>query len=144
MFNFEFIPLFLNCQIYQDLASYYSGNDIRDPELLSRDPVSQGIVLFHSKVFMSLIVKLKLDFVPHFTILYILTYMCFIGMQSCNTCIEFSCPTSNCHAHIQQLPSFHKLTCRVRETFELNQLKSAPSQLLPVFSGFDRLQTCCH
>jgi hypothetical protein len=33
---------------------------------------------------------------------------------------------------------------RVRETFELNQLKSAPSQLLPVFSGFDRLQTCCH
>jgi hypothetical protein len=25
---------------------------------------------------------------------------------------------------------------RVRETFELNQLKSAPSQLLPVFSGF--------
>ena len=34
--------------------------------------------------------------------------------------------------------------CRVRETFELNQLKSAPSQLLPVFSGFDRLQTCCH
>ena len=33
---------------------------------------------------------------------------------------------------------------RVRETFELNQLKSAPSQLLPVFSGFDRLPTCCH
>jgi hypothetical protein len=32
----------------------------------------------------------------------------------------------------------------VRETFELNQLKSAPSQLLPVLSGFDRLQTCCH
>jgi hypothetical protein len=30
-------------------------------------------------------------------------------------------------------------------TFELNQLKSAPSQVLPVFfSGFDRLQTCCH
>jgi hypothetical protein len=28
---------------------------------------------------------------------------------------------------------------RVRETFELNQLKSAPSQLLPVFSGFDQL-----
>jgi hypothetical protein len=26
---------------------------------------------------------------------------------------------------------------RVRETFELNQLKSAPSQLLLVFSGFD-------
>ena len=33
---------------------------------------------------------------------------------------------------------------RVRETFELNQLKSTPSQLLPVFSGFDRLQTCSH
>jgi hypothetical protein len=33
---------------------------------------------------------------------------------------------------------------RVRETFELNQLKSTPSQLLPVSSGFDRLQTCCH
>ena len=33
---------------------------------------------------------------------------------------------------------------RVRETFELNRLKSAPSQLLPVFSGFHRLQTCCH
>jgi hypothetical protein len=33
---------------------------------------------------------------------------------------------------------------RVWETLELNQLKSAPSQLLPVFSGFDRLQTCCH
>ena len=32
---------------------------------------------------------------------------------------------------------------RVRETFELNQLKSVPSQLLPVFSGFDQLQTCC-
>jgi hypothetical protein len=32
----------------------------------------------------------------------------------------------------------------VREIFELNQLKSAPSQLLPVFSRFDRLQTCCH
>ena len=33
---------------------------------------------------------------------------------------------------------------RVRETFELDQLKSVPSQLLPVFPGFDRLQTCCH
>ena len=33
---------------------------------------------------------------------------------------------------------------RIRETFELNQPKSAPSQLLPVFSGFDRLPTCCH
>ena len=33
---------------------------------------------------------------------------------------------------------------KVRETFELNQLKSVPSQLLPVFSRFDRLQTCCH
>jgi hypothetical protein len=33
---------------------------------------------------------------------------------------------------------------RVRETFELNQLKSAPSQLLPVFSEFDRFQACCH
>ena len=33
---------------------------------------------------------------------------------------------------------------RVWETFELNQLESAPSQLLPVFSGFNRLQTCCH
>jgi hypothetical protein len=33
---------------------------------------------------------------------------------------------------------------RVPETFELNQLKSAPSQLLPVFPGFDQLQTCCH
>jgi hypothetical protein len=30
------------------------------------------------------------------------------------------------------------------ETFKLNELKSAPSQLLPVFSEFDRLQTCCH
>jgi hypothetical protein len=30
---------------------------------------------------------------------------------------------------------------RVWETFELNQLKSAPSQLLPVFPGFDRLET---
>ena len=28
--------------------------------------------------------------------------------------------------------------------FELNQLKSTPSQLRPVFSGFDWLQTCCH
>jgi hypothetical protein len=33
---------------------------------------------------------------------------------------------------------------KVRETFELNQLKSTPSQLLPVFSRFKRLQTCCH
>jgi hypothetical protein len=33
---------------------------------------------------------------------------------------------------------------RVWETFELNQLKSAPSQLLPDFSGLDQLQTCCH
>ena len=33
---------------------------------------------------------------------------------------------------------------KVWENFELNQLKSAPSQLLPVFLGFDRLQTCCH
>ena len=32
---------------------------------------------------------------------------------------------------------------RVRETFELNQLKCGASQLLPVFSGFDQLQTCC-
>jgi hypothetical protein len=29
---------------------------------------------------------------------------------------------------------------RVRETFELNQLKSAPSQLLPVFSAVTSLQ----
>ena len=36
------------------------------------------------------------------------------------------------------------ISLRVRETLELNQLKSAPSQLLPVFPGFDRLQTCCH
>jgi hypothetical protein len=34
--------------------------------------------------------------------------------------------------------------CRIRETFELNQLKSAPSQLLPVFPGIVWLQTCCH
>jgi hypothetical protein len=33
---------------------------------------------------------------------------------------------------------------KVWETFELNQLKSTPSQLLPVFSGFDWLQTCCN
>jgi hypothetical protein len=33
---------------------------------------------------------------------------------------------------------------KVQEIFELNQLKSAPSQLLPGFPGFDRLQTCCH
>jgi len=33
---------------------------------------------------------------------------------------------------------------RLQETFELNQLKSVPSQLLPVFSGFDWLQTCCY
>ena len=33
---------------------------------------------------------------------------------------------------------------RVQETLELNHLKSPPSQLLPVFSGFVRLQTCCH
>ena len=32
----------------------------------------------------------------------------------------------------------------LRETLELNQLKSAPSQLLPGLPGFDRLQTCCH
>ena len=32
----------------------------------------------------------------------------------------------------------------VRETFEPNQLKSASSQLLLAFSGFDQLQTCCH
>jgi hypothetical protein len=32
---------------------------------------------------------------------------------------------------------------RVWETFDLNQLKSAPSQLLLVFPGFYRLQTCC-
>jgi hypothetical protein len=37
-----------------------------------------------------------------------------------------------------------RLRTRVRETFELNRLKSTPSQLLPVSSGFDRLQTCCH
>ena len=33
---------------------------------------------------------------------------------------------------------------RVGETFYLNQLKSTPSQLLPVFPGLNRLQTCCH
>ena len=32
---------------------------------------------------------------------------------------------------------------RVRETFELTWLKSTPSQLLLVFSGFYWLQTCC-
>jgi hypothetical protein len=38
-----------------------------------------------------------------------------------------------------------RVTGRDLETFELHQLKSAPSsQLLPVFPGFDRLQTCCH
>ena len=38
-----------------------------------------------------------------------------------------------------------KLKCtRVRETFELNQLKFAPSQIPPIFSRFDQLQTCCH
>ena len=31
---------------------------------------------------------------------------------------------------------------RVRETFELNQLKSAPAQLLPVFSEFESLTGC--
>jgi hypothetical protein len=30
------------------------------------------------------------------------------------------------------------LRARVRDTFELNQLRAAPSQLLPVFLGFDR------
>ena len=33
---------------------------------------------------------------------------------------------------------------RVWEIFVLNQLKFAPSQLLPVFSEFDQLQTCRH
>jgi hypothetical protein len=33
---------------------------------------------------------------------------------------------------------------KVRETFELNELKSAPSKLLPVLPGIYRLQTCCH
>jgi hypothetical protein len=36
------------------------------------------------------------------------------------------------------------ISLRVWETFELNQLKSAPSQLLSVFSGLDWLQTYCH
>jgi hypothetical protein len=43
------------------------------------------------------------------------------------------------------------LSPRVRETFELNHLKSAPSQLPPVFSGFHRFsqdftgcKLCCH
>jgi hypothetical protein len=40
-----------------------------------------------------------------------------------------------------QWPRALQSPVRVRETFELNHLKSAPSQLL---SGFDRLQTCCH
>jgi hypothetical protein len=35
------------------------------------------------------------------------------------------------------------LPAKLREIFELNQFNSAPSQLQPVFSGFDRLQTCC-
>jgi hypothetical protein len=40
---------------------------------------------------------------------------------------------------------YYKLVwVRVRGTFELNQRKSASSQFLPFFSGFDRLQTCCH
>jgi hypothetical protein len=38
---------------------------------------------------------------------------------------------------------FQTLLARVQKTFELNQLKSAPSQLLLFFSGLDRLQTCC-
>jgi hypothetical protein len=48
------------------------------------------------------------------------------------------------------LPGLPALTCmgtlpKVWETFELNQLKSAHSQVLPgFFTGFDRLQTCCH
>ena len=66
----------------------------------------------------------------------------------------FSCPSFPTHPHHGRLivtASFSgtclvhtRLCCRVQETFELNQLKSAPSQLLPVFPGFDRLQTCCH
>jgi hypothetical protein len=55
---------------------------------------------------------------------------------------------SNCINNVQLGPLHTQAKSRdhgrVREAFELNQLKSAPSQLLPVFSGFDRLQTCCH
>jgi hypothetical protein len=42
------------------------------------------------------------------------------------------------------IPPFLDVWARVQETFELNQLKSGPSQLLPVFSEFDWLQTCWH
>jgi hypothetical protein len=46
---------------------------------------------------------------------------------------------------VTQLNIIAEQACnRVRETFELNQVKSAPSQLLPVFPEFDRLQTSCH
>ena len=55
-----------------------------------------------------------------------------------------------CDGWIESSLLVNKVCCvilgvgRVWETFDLNQLKSAPSQLLTVFSGFDQLQTCCH
>ena len=69
------------------------------------------------------------------------------GPDACNVLPNMYPPrTFRCHQLVadqgKKAPPSHE--SRVRETFELNQLKSAPSQLLPVFSGFDRLQTCCH
>ena len=51
----------------------------------------------------------------------------------------------NISHHLPSTISIHtqKVPNRIWETFELNQLKSAPSQLLPVFPGFDQLQSCC-
>jgi len=55
-------------------------------------------------------------------------------------------PHYQLYAFILTLNLHHTKTLqsKVRETFELHQLKSAPSQLLPVSSRFDRLHTCCH
>ena len=45
-----------------------------------------------------------------------------------------------CEGNINQI----EIHLRVWETFELNQLKSGFSTSTVFFTGFDRLQTCCH
>ena len=54
-----------------------------------------------------------------------------------------SAPSLTTDADTESVRQIAPVHFRIGETFELNQLKSAPSQLLLLFSGPDRLQTCC-
>ena len=75
------------------------------------------------------------------------SFVSVFGKVRCHMAIGCFNSHPRCFLHLYSLTAiqgiwhiYYNTSGRVWDTFELNQPKSGPSQLLPVFSGFHRLQ----